>query len=148
MGFANVGLSLTTDSWMDYDCTPVNVSAFAETGMDGGHYRFLRLGDDRHQADCPVVLTQPDCPDRFHVVVGESLVDFLSLGCCYTYFLGELPHRPAEIVARIEAKNQSQDNASKELALLRSEFNLRPWTNVGNKLWVLQERYLDELDIG
>ena len=142
----------TSKNWMDYHCTPINVDVFASTSMDGAHFGVLQTDTDIQ----PVVLVAPDASNRPCVIVGETLHEFLSLGCEHGFgWVVEVPHRPAEMVKLLEQPPEPLNEASLEvdwirerlLENLRERFQLRPWTNIGERLMELQEEYLDELDM-
>ncbi len=134
-----------TEPYWEYWCDPTNVETFAETGMGGAHFGELISRNGKR----PVVLIAPEISERPCTIVGESLYEFLCLGSRVGFgLIVELPLQPAwtvqQIEKRVEAKSLKERRILKEL---RSQFGLTPWDEVGNRLFDLQERYLDELEM-
>lgn len=67
-----------------YRQTPLNSITFASIGVDGIHFGSITDGDNMAPA-CPIVITIPMAFDRPNYIVGESLYDFLCLGCRHGY---------------------------------------------------------------
>ena len=131
----------------DYWCSPVNVSTFACTGMAGAHFGFIDTDDEIQ----PIVLVAPDSGERPCTIVGESLHEFLCLGCQNGFgLMVELPHRPAKIVERLEGPPKAgplYDERNELLRSLRERFELKPWPSIGQRLFELQQLYLEGLDM-
>src|SRR5258705_9250050 len=68
--------------------TPKNSIAFASTGGDGVHYCLLAV-EEQITEQSPVVMVVPCNSKKSQLIVGESLSDFLSLGCVIGYFFLE-----------------------------------------------------------
>jgi hypothetical protein len=132
-------------------CTPVNSRTFARTGGDGTHFSLLIL-DGRITSKSPVVMTVP--PDGMTLVVGESLLDFLCLGCARGFFALQefLYHVDVAIEAYTNPNWQPSENwhfsvglgpdddEMTLLAFLADRLGLHPWTNTGH-FHELQDRF-------
>lgn len=151
----DVGL-LLRDQACPYDLTPRNVIEWASTGGDGNHYSLLRLGD-RAPDDFPVVLTVPmalhEDKSRYNHIVGESLREFLNLGCYYGYFAidglaFEAGH--PELIRDLGQSQPLEDDWPEKLELLaemRARFDLKPWPDVAGRLRQLKKQYFHLLDV-
>ena len=62
-----------------YDSTPANAFTFAAMGVDGVHWSILTI-DGRVRDDSPIVYVSPMDSDDV-IVMGESLLSFLSVNC-------------------------------------------------------------------
>ncbi len=160
--FEPIGLLLFEElDDIDYDSTPMNVSSFATTGGDGVHYSLLHI-DGKVADESPVVMTVPMMFDRPNLIVGETLHDFLCLGCEVGYFwLEQLTYDRAETIEKVLhpeqvfASNYGEDYANHPdfreemnlLNLLKNEFNLSPWVELGAHLDDLQARYMPLLEL-
>src|SRR5688572_19385617 len=60
--------------------TPKNATVFARTGGDGVHYSLLHLDNEATDLS-PVVMTVPFFGTSPNVIVGETFLEFLCLGC-------------------------------------------------------------------
>ncbi len=130
-----------------YQQTPVNSVTFAGIGVDGIHFGSLTKSDTV-DPDRPVVITIPMAFDSPNFIVGESLFDFLCLGCTHGYSnLGDLhlnlgatldyyAHPPGEFF---------DTRAPGILRLLSAELALRMWSNVHNHFRELQTRFRNEI---
>jgi hypothetical protein len=130
-----------------YWCTPLNSVTFARTGGDGTHYGLLSppgLSRDTQ----PVVMTVP-MSDEPNVVVGESLREFLALGCRFGYFALEgLVHQPSETLSELESGAYDQERSPDEIRMLerlQQAFDLRPWRDPKSRLAELRLRYFSKL---
>lgn len=151
----DIGLLLDEDGFR-YDMTPRNARPFASTGGDGCHYSLLRL-DGRPADDFPVVLTVPMALDedksRYNHIVGESLREFLNLGCYYGYFAIEgLAYESGhpELIRDLGQAHPFEDDWPEKLELLaelRQRFNLKPWPDVPGRLQQLKKQYFHLLDV-
>lgn len=127
------------------DVTPLNCVTFAATGGDSVHYSWLELpGRDADSA--PIVMTVPCAGDgRQNIVVGESLRDFLNLGCRYGYFaLEQLAYDWHGTIKELEKKSIDPDAWPDKIARLEqltTHFALEPWERPGEKLTQLQRQY-------
>ena len=138
---AEITLEPTKREW-NYWCDPPEVGVFAATGIDGAHFGQFVAED----GTWPVVLIAPECAENCWTIVGQSLDEFLCLGCQVGYgLLVELATQPAETVRRIEEPEATTPRQQEILESLRQEFSLEPWKDVGRRLFELQELYLDEL---
>jgi hypothetical protein len=137
-----LGLDRHLDSSRYDHCTPLNCRTFAGTGGDGAHFSLLML-DGMITAQSPVVVTDPSSGGP-SVIAGESLRDFLCLGCEKGYFpLGHLAGDPPTMIAEYCApasEPSPSDFVTEEyqiqtLKLLREHLGLQRWTS--------RERYHD-----
>jgi hypothetical protein len=142
-------IGLILDDELDdhrYDqCTPLNCRTFAGTGGDGVHFSLLVINGEITEKS-PVVMTKPsDGWQSF--ILGESLRDFLNLGCELGYFsLESIVYEDGNTLAaytdeRAEMRAELLDDETKNeiLALLRQR--LQPWTD-SNRLAELQRRFM------
>jgi hypothetical protein len=147
-------LGLIFDKHLDdgrYDTfTPANCITFAHTGGDGTHFGMLQ--DDARLTDkSPIVLMVP-CSGYYTAIIGEGLLDFLSLGCIRGYFcLEQLAYDYDETVKEYTNPHwqppaeDRRDDSQKALSLLKAEFDLKPWTDP-KRFEYLQARYHHLLD--
>ncbi len=143
--FYRIGLTLELGSELrDCWCEPINVVTLADTHMDGAHFALMR-SEDEPVLYGPVVLVAPDSSERPHVIVGDSLREFLCLGCYTGYNFGELPHNPEVVIKSIE---QATEPRHELLSDLCERFELAPWIGVAARLVELQDLYLDDLVVG
>ena len=135
-----------------YDATPRNSVTFAHTGGDGVHYGWLDLpGGEPDSA--PIVMTIPCAMDaNQNIVVGESLRDFLHLGCRYGYFaLEQLAYDWDGTVEELEKKRVDPDALPEKLAKLNQltkHFALSPWSNPRDRLIELRDRFAHLIVVG
>ncbi|MGD1915141.1 MAG: hypothetical protein ACFCBV_02995 [Phycisphaerales bacterium] len=121
-----------------YDATPLNCRVFATTGGNGTHFAALDTPGE------PIVMVVPMAFDRPHIVVGESLREFLCLGCECGYFgLEQLVY---DWTGTIEWINdpESSHQYPEELRLLgelRRRFELEPLADPHGRLKELQRQY-------
>ena len=149
---------------MQYELTPVNSSAFAETGGDGVHFSFLHM-EGKPSESSPVVMTVPmQSAGKENLIVGENLFEFLCLGEQTGYFLLEqlsynelrtieLITSPAilyeqEYGNRLSNTSRIDTHNKKKylLKILRDEFRLTSWSNVKQRLGELQSSYMSLLE--
>jgi hypothetical protein len=133
-----------------YWCTPTNCRVFAYTGGGGTHFSFLSLGGIVDETS-PVIATLPSnlgCT----VVVGENLLDFLCLGCLRGFYcIEQINHKPNQAFfnsqtfrpTEKQARSGFETNAAKEaiLGYIRHNLNLKPWSDVSERLAYLDEKY-------
>ncbi len=135
----------------DYTSTPLSSSTFASTGGDGVHYGLLHINGGVGDAS-PVVMTVPMAFERPNLIVGESLFEFLCLGCQVGYaYLEHLAYNRHEATDWIgNPQNWFNERhygplglrAQLLLEILVREFDLKPWSEVGRRVDELQERFL------
>lgn len=142
----------------DYWCTPTNAVTFATTGNDGVHFNLLRL-DGELKEESPVVMTVPMClSDEPNFIVGESLYDYLCLGCRSTFDHQELAFDPEAQLKFLENPEvglvtgrsvliEPQPEPPYALQVLTRELNLRPWPEIPNRLAELKAKYLPLLEL-
>ena len=128
----------------EYRSTPLNTITFASIGVDGIHFGSITDGGNV-DPNCPVVVTIPMAFDNPNFIVGESLYDFLCLGCRHGYFnVGNL-HLDLEATLDHYTKPPDDfydDRASGILRLLSDQLSLRPWRDVRGHFYDLQSRFL------
>ena len=143
--FSPIGLILCDPPETEsYDSTPANSIAFAKTGGDGVHYSFLEIDKPLH--DSPVVMTVPMMFERPNLILGENLMEFLSLGCRCGYFSLEQLAYPDSRAEWIDMLSRSEVNPEVEavdlLNLLNNKFDLHPWLEVASRLEELDRQFL------
>ncbi|MCA0456752.1 MAG: hypothetical protein LCI00_22455 [Chloroflexi bacterium] len=139
-----------------YSCTPINSSTFASTGGDGVHFGLLDI-DGEVRDESPVCMTSPmsASESQDNIIVGSNLHEFLCLGSEFGFFhLENLPSfkryddgfrfsQPNEWVVQESCEYFMTDPEFQyQLNLLRTEFDLKPWTDVAGRLNELQRLYL------
>lgn len=149
MYFDPIGLILFKDiENMGYWCTPENTITFATTGGDGVHFGFL-CGPEGLMENSPIVMTLP-CADTSNIIVGENLLDFLSLGCRSGYFdLEQIEYSPEEHIKLLDAQQYSEEMDNNEIKLLKDiedMFTLKPWVNHNLRLAELKLKHFDRLN--
>lgn len=126
-----------------YQATPVNTVTFASTGVNGVHFGFLTPAGDRALDECPVVMTVPLAATEPNHVVGETLHEFLSLGCRQGWaFLEQLAHDPEWAITWYSETDATLFRLADPLG---RALGLQPWTDVRARLAVLTERYHGQL---
>jgi hypothetical protein len=116
-----------------YDATPPGYLMFLSTGGDGVHFSTR----SSPRADGPILMTVPMCFDSPNLIVGESLHEFLSLGCSSGYFtLEQLAYHRQRAAAAIERVREP----SGILAKLSARFSLEPWSDVLERISELNPR--------
>ena len=144
----SIGLFLVDNPrWGGYDSTPLNSRGFASTGGDGVHFSFVEI-DGEISDDSPIVMTVPMNFNNTNLIVGDTLTEFLALGCRFGYFrLEQLVYQRAKTVAKIESAVDYQCDDYYEgldrLALnaLTTTFRLQLWTNIESRLKELESSY-------
>ena len=128
-------VSLLRRPFTPYPDTPVGAEPILSTGVDGEHWSAIR-------ADTPsgylLVMTAPSTSPKPNLVVGESLFEFLCLGCgCGYWALSgltqdlDVPREAADV----------DDEPGAVLAQLRSLLGLSPWPDVPARLAELERRH-------
>jgi hypothetical protein len=130
-----------------YDQTPKNSVTFASIGVDGIHFGSI-TERDKVESRMPIVLTIPMAFDEPNYIVGESLYDFLCLGCVHGYFnLGNL-HLNLDATLdyyTLPTGDFGDERAPRILRLLTDQLSLRPWQAVRAHFHDLQSRFLASL---
>lgn len=151
-GLYEVGLMLVRPTRSNHWCTPGNSLTFASTGADGTHFSFIAangIANDR----CPIVMTRPMEGDEPNIVVGESLFDFLCLGCRHGY--RGLETAPSEgFFALYKSLKQEGEHAAaldeyqtSVLESLTNEFSLIPWKGPKTKYQRMQREFMKTLEL-
>ena len=130
--FADVGLFLEDPGqpqpW-DYDATPAGALTFGSTGGDGEHFSIVASGDQH-----VVVMTVPMNFARPNFVLGEDLVEFLSLGSAVAFYrLCDVAYDPSQLLQNLQAPPLTADEV-KLLAPLRAAFGLTRWSSAEARL--------------
>lgn len=162
---SDVGLILLRPPERNWcDDTPKNGHIFATTGGDSVHFCLLEVAG-RITEDSPVVMVVPCNSNAPHLVVGDTLRDFLSLGSTigyffleqlvydfdktlgylfdydaflrHNYFGGEPPEEDLEDLAAHRAL----------LATLSGEFGLSPWLDTNAKFDALQKKWSHHIEL-
>lgn len=152
--FASVGLRLEPPvKAYQYYCTPKNVKTFASTGCDGVHFSFLEPAGCSllNPSWAPVVMTIPMNFDNQNIVVGESLYEFLCLGCRVGYEAIELlasSEKDLRTLKAVDYANYLSLEQKRSLHMLSRAFSLEPLHGLEARMRQLQTQYLDYLQMG
>jgi hypothetical protein len=134
---------------------------FGSTLVDGEHFSFLSK-EGKLLSPSPIVMTVPTAPEGFaNIIVGENLVDFLSLG--YRVHFAALPALAyqnsdrskliTDLVNGIpcwEGEDPSDEYTVTQIHLsktLEKEIELKPWDNVEDRLAYLESQYFHFLEM-
>ena len=146
------------------DDTPKSGHIFATTGGDSVHFCLLEIAG-RVTEESPVVMVVPCNSDAPRLVVGDTLRDFLSLGCTIGYFcleqlvydfektLGYLFDYDAftrhNYYGEEPLEDDLEDLAAQRalLASLTKEFGLSRWPDARAKLDALQKKWSHQLEM-
>ena len=144
--------------------TPKNGHIFAHTGGDSVHFCLLEVAG-RITEESPVVMVVPRNPDAPRLVVGDTLRDFLSLGCTIGYFfleqlvydfdqtLGYLFDYDAftlhNYFGGAPPEDDLEDLAARRalLAALSREFSLTPWPDALARFDALQKKWSHQVEL-
>ena len=123
--------------------TPTNSVAFATSGGDDVHFGLISVRGKFGDLS-PIVMTVPmagDTSEETNFVVGESLHDFLCLGCVHGFDdLEDLAYSSRTALFRKYSQPPTQsDNGI--YARFRAEFVLTPWQDIELKLRDLDDKY-------
>lgn len=96
----------------------------------------------------PVVMTVP-MSDVRNIVVGETFIEFLRLGCRTGYFsLEQLAYDWQGRIEKIQKQTAITDeDVTSRLRLINDRFGLEPWSNVGERLGELQCLYRAQIEL-
>jgi hypothetical protein len=161
---ADVGLLLLRPperAWCE--STPKNSHVFAHTGGDDVHYCLLEV-DGKVSDESPVAMVVPGSRNRPRFIVGDSIHEFLALGCTIGYFfleqlvydfdrtLGYLFDYEAFIRHNYLGNDPPHEDAL-ELAAQRvlltelsKEFSLSSWPDPRARFDVLQQKWSLQLN--
>lgn len=129
---AAIGLLFWPDFDLRYDETPADARILCWSGVDGVHWS--ALPSPASPSGYVVVMTVPGAPN---LVVGESVREFLALGCEASFFaLSVLTYDEW-----VGLDSSDYEPAIITLAELRAELNISPWTDVPRRLGELHQRY-------
>jgi hypothetical protein len=144
-GLAAIGLFLhKPPKTAGYRQTPMNSITFASIGVDGIHFGSVTDGVTVNP-DRPVVVTIPMAFGEPNFIVGESLFDFLSLGCTHGFFYLANLHTNLEATLNhfvIPPSDFYDDRVPGILRLLSHQLSLRPWQDVHGHFNDLQGRFM------
>jgi hypothetical protein len=127
-----------------YRSTPGNSITFASTGIDGVHFGSITNGN-RFDPWSPVVMTTPMSLEKPNHIVGETLFDFLCLGCRHGYFcLGNLHMHFDDTIQKYQDPPEGfgDERCEKILQTMTRELSLEPWPDVRQHLLDLQLRIM------
>ncbi|MFO0882749.1 MAG: hypothetical protein U0894_00935 [Pirellulales bacterium] len=130
-----------------YRLTPANSVTFASIGVDGIHFGSITDGDVIDPMS-PVVITIPMAFEAPNYIVGQSLYDFLCLGCRHGYSnLGNLHlNFEATIDYYQNPPNDFYDERSSDiLQCMTDELSLASWPDVRGHFDDLQSRLMPML---
>ncbi len=145
--FGEIGLFLEIPitNWGYYP-TPINTSTFASTHGDSVHYGLFHV-DGTVTDESPVVMTVPCNSEQHNFILGESLTEFLCLGCEVGYFsLEQLAYgwqNMVDYLSRADHPNREENDEDDQnsLNVLIQAFALKPWQQVGERLSQLHDEY-------
>lgn len=125
--------------------TPRNSLAFATTGGNDVHFGLVAVAG-LYGDPSPIVMTVPtagDTVDETNFIVGETLHDFLSLGCAYGFFdIEQLAYSwKTELFERYSHSPSPEDEDAEIFGKLRAELSLSPWLEIESKLRQLDAKY-------
>ncbi len=144
--------------------TPRNGHIFATTGGDSVHFCLLEVAGELTDGS-PVVMVVPCFSDAPRLVVGDSLRDFLALGCTIGYFfLEQLVYdfdktldylfdydafiRHNYIGQEPPDEEDIEDLAARRalLTALSSEFSLSPWPDARARFDDLRKKWSSHME--
>ncbi len=132
-----------------YSQTPVNSVTFAGAGVDGIHFGCV-TDSSTIDPQSAVVVTIPMAFDQPNYIIGESLYDFLCLGCRHGYSgVANLHLNQKQTLEAFSAPPAGwfDDRAPQILELLTDELSLEPWPNVEEHFHDLQTRFMPSLKL-
>jgi hypothetical protein len=129
---ASIGLLLR--DFPPYPDTPPQAHPMLSCGVDGIHWSAMTADSSSGYV---VVMTVPPSLG-VNLVLGESLNEFLSLGCRSHFAC--LAGLVEDISAELKSESDSEEVAD-VMAALRGRFSLSPWPNVTARLTELEARY-------
>ena len=129
---ASIGLLLR--DFPPYPDTPPQAHPILSCGVDGIHWSAMTAGNSSGYV---VVMTVPPSVG-VNLVVGESLSEFLALGCG-SHFVG-LAALVEDITAELGGESDIEEVAD-VMAALRNRFSLSPWPNLPARLAELEAQY-------
>jgi hypothetical protein len=148
VGLGAVGLFLNDPPKnAGYPCTPLNSLTFAGIGVDGIHIGSVT---DSHEMDplAPIVITIPMAFESPNFIVGQSLYDFLCLGCRNGYSnLANLHTHFDDTMEYYQGRDDNvfDDRVPDILLTLAAELSLEPWADVQKHFIDLQSRFMPVL---
>lgn len=130
-----------------YRSTPANSLTFASIGVDGIHFGSITDGNVIDPM-APVVLTIPMAFEAPNYIVGQSLYDFLCLGCRHGYSnLGNLHLNFEATIEHYQNPPEAfyDDRCPAILETMTDELSLATWPDVLAHFLELQSRLLPML---
>lgn len=130
-----------------YHSTPINSVTFAGTRVDGVHFGSV-TDDLQVSPESPIVLTIPMALDAPNYIVGESLYDFLCLGCEHGFTELSNLHLNFDWTMdyyRNPVTNYYDQRTPEILRLLTNELSLKSWSDVRRHFSDLQTRFASTL---
>lgn len=147
-GLGSIGLFLQDPPRnAGYQSTPVNSLTFASIGVDGIHFGSIADGDALDPLS-PVVMTIHMAFEAPNFIVGQTLYDFLCLGCRHGY--SDLGNLHLSFDATIEHYQNPPgdffDTRSPDILRTMSDaLSLSPWPDVRRHFLDLQSRFIPML---
>ena len=103
--FEHIGLSgfhhYSTEFSAPYEIEPINSRAFASTGVDGVEFRLLSR-DGVIGNESPVIHTFPSQGFDGNTCVGETLYDFMCIGCTRGFFSLPYDHKAYQTTSTLD----------------------------------------------
>lgn len=148
-GLGAIGLFLYDPPTNAYGGTPLNGVTFGGIGVDGIHFCSMT---DSPAVDpmAPVVMCVPMALETPNFIVGETMHEFLCLGCRHGYsHLGDLHLNREEVFSFYSGLPGPffDDRSDAILRTLSAEFSLEPWADVRARFEELQLKYTKLLEL-
>ena len=148
VGLGAVGLFLNDPPKnAGYRCTPTNSLTIAGLGVDGIHIGSVTENNEIDPL-APIVITIPMAFESPNFIVGETLRDFLCLGCRNGYSnLANLHTHFDDTMDYYQRFDDSvfDDRVPGILDTLAAELSLEPWADVRRHFDELQSRFMSVL---
>ena len=127
--------------------SPSKRARFATTGGDDVHFSLVEV-NGKFGDISPIVMTVPMASrtaKEANIVVGESLHDFLRLGCVHGFFDLEQLAYPwkTKLFSKYSQPPNARDDSVYEK--FRAEFSLAPWSEIGSRLQKLDSEFSPKL---
>lgn len=148
VGLGAVGLFLNDPPKnAGYNCTPANSLTIASLGVDGIHIGCVTESQE-FDSLAPIVITIPMAFESPNFIVGETLYDFLCLGCRNGYsYLANLQTHFDDTMAYYQEFDEDvfDDRVPEMLDTLSAELSLEPWADVRRHFHELQSQFMSVL---
>lgn len=132
-----------------YRSTPANSTTFASIGVDGIHFGLISDGVIIDPMS-PVVITIPMAFDSPNYIVGETLYDFMCLGCQHGY--SNLGNLHLDLESTLEYYQNPPEDFYDErcpdiLQTITNALSLASWPDVRKHFVDLQSRFMPLLKL-